>query len=321
MQSCDVLTDKKILLTGGGGFIGSHLAARLLDAGALVSIADKYNGIPWRLEPLRERIEYYSADITDLADLSEVFNVVRPACVFHLAAYGVDSADHDAATAVRVNVLGMVNVLEAMKKTGCSRIVCMGSGSEYGNFKGKVSETRSLKPINIYGSTKAASTLISHQYAAEHGIEIVTLRPFGVFGEGESPHKLFCYAILTMLKGLNLELTSCEQTRDYCHVENIIDALIACMCAEDIKNGVFNVGSGTSMPLKFYIEMLSLMIKPRGAVFYGKLPQRNEAWAPEPDIGKIKDVLGWAPRISLCDGLERTIAWYKKNKHLYEEYI
>ncbi len=315
----NILAGKKVLITGGGGFIGSHLCARLLKLGCRIVIADKYYVTPWRLKPFWQEIEFVTVDITDVSAVTEIFRAKRPDCVFHLAAYGVNSEDQDAAAAIRVNVLGTVNVLEAMNKTSCQKIVCMGSGAEYGNAEGKISETRILNPVNIYGSTKAAGTLIAHQYAAEHGIGIVTLRPFGIFGEAEPPHKLICYAILTMLKGDEIELTSCEQSRDYCYVENIVDALIGCMSNESIDNEVFNVGSGISMPLRYYIEKIRGIINPECSITYGRLPQRNEAWSPAPDTSKIRSTLGWRPRYSLDEALQRTVEWYRKNSHLYEK--
>lgn len=320
MGTLDHLSGKRLLVTGGAGFIGSHLVNRLIRTGANVTVLLKSGEPLWRLTINAGQYDAVTADIADSSAISRLFTDMRPDGVFHLAAYGVDSAAQDVNTAIRVNVLGTVNVLNGMNASGCHRIVTMGSGAEYGNHEGLIREGAALFPGNVYASTKAAAALIAHQYAAEMGISIVTLRPFGVYGEAEPKHKLFCHAILTMLSGDDLDLTACTQKRDYCYVEDVVDALILSFTNTALTNDILNVGTGVALPLRYYIEHIRAQIKPSGRVRYGALPFRsNEVWSPIPDVSLIRQRLGWQNTYSLEDGLNKTIQWFREHRHYYEK--
>lgn len=319
METQYSLAGKRLLVTGGAGFIGSHLVHRLIGANAELTVLTKSAETPWRLAGKADEYRLAIADITDEAAVFRVFSDTRPEGVFHLAAYGVDSAQQDLTDALSVNVSGTINVLKAMNACSCKRIVTMGSGAEYGNHKGPVSEDAPLHPENAYASTKAASTLIAHQYAVQNGIGIVTLRPFGVYGEAEPRHKIFCHAILSMLHGDNLDLTPCTQCRDYCYVHDIVDALMAAYQNEELTDAVFNIGTGSAYPLRDYIEQIRAMINPKSDVRFGALPYRkNELWSPLPDIRRAKQQLKWHSAYSLHEGLEKTIGWFRKNSRYYE---
>jgi nucleoside-diphosphate-sugar epimerase len=194
----------------------------------------------------------------------------------------------------------------------------MGSCAEYGDRKDFMSETMYLEPVSIYGSTKACSTILAHQIAKENNISIATIRPFGVFGEAEERHKVFCHIILTALEGKDVPLTLCEQYRDYCYVENIIDALILAAKSSAVKSEIFNAGSGVSYPLKHYVNLIFKYLDIDRKPIYGAVPYRkNEIWGPKPDISKVKSMLHWKPRIDLEQGIKRTVQWFKVNMHEY----
>jgi nucleoside-diphosphate-sugar epimerase len=265
---------------------------------------------------------YYRLAAGDIADENTVCHIIadtRPDGVFHLAAYGVDPAQRDISQAVNVNVNGMVNLLKAMTASGCRRIITVGSGAEYGNHLGPVSEDAPLHPEDAYASTKAAATIIAHQYAAQNGIGIVTLRPFGVYGEAEPRHKVFCHAILSMLRGKTLRLTAGTQCRDYCYVGDVVDACLAAYAKEDLRKTIFNIGTGNARALRHYIEQIRDIIKPDSDVCYGALPYRdNELWSPQPDVRLAAQQLSWLSTTSLEEGLHKTIGWYRENGHSYQ---
>jgi nucleoside-diphosphate-sugar epimerase len=311
------LEDKRVLITGGLGFIGSHLVKRLLGHGAKISVLD-LNQNQWRVKDEIKYIDVYNIDITDSLRVDRCIRDIRPQYVFHLAAYGVDSAQKLYLQAANVNILGTINLLNSLKETGCEKIICTSTCSEYGNRDGKLCEDMCPDPVNIYGSTKACSTIIAHQIARENNINIVTLRLFGIFGEGEERHKFFCDLILSLLEGKDVKLTLCEQCRDYCYVENIVDGLIMAVRNNSIKNDIFNIGSGISRPLKYYVDMIFKYVETDRKPDYGALEYRkNEMWNPQPDITKIKSVLSWVPRIALEEGIKRTVEWFKQNKAYY----
>lgn len=310
---------KRLLVTGGAGFIGTHLVRRLISEQADVIVLTKPDSALWRLEDYAGYYRLATADIADENAVCRIMTDIQPDGVFHLAAYGVDPAQQDITQAVSVNVTGTVNVLKAMKACGCSRIVTAGSGAEYGNHHGPVSEDAPLHPENPYASTKAAATIIAHQYAVQNGIDIVTLRPFGVYGEAEPRHKIFSHAIVSMLRGEPLDLTACTQCRDYCYAGDVADAFITAYKNDDIKRGIFNIGTGKALPLRDYIEQIRTSINPQSEVRYGALPNRkDELWSPIPDIRLAAQQLNWHSTISLEEGLEKTISWFRKNNRFYQ---
>jgi len=313
------ITGRRYLITGGGGFLGSHLVRRLISLGARVSVVNHSTVSPWRLADIKGYFTLHHADVTDVKRLTEAMDAVRPDGIFHLAAYGVDSADQDIRRAIDVNVLGLINVIDAMRHCGCTRLVAMGSGAEYGIHEGPISEDDPLQPQSVYASSKAAATVVAHPYARRHGVGIVTLRPFGIYGEAEPRHKLFCETILTLLDGNPLNLTPGGQCRDYCHVADITTALVMSMTDSSLTDEVFNVGTGELRSLREYVEHIRALIDPAGEVHFGALPyRRDEVFAPAPDTRHIREKLGWRPLIDLDQGLERTVTWFRANRQLYQ---
>ncbi|PGS36360.1 CDP-abequose synthase [Bacillus thuringiensis] len=310
--------NKTSLITGGYGFIGSHLARRLLNLQARIVLFIRTPSNFWRLKDIIKNIETYEIDIRDRKQVQDAIKKVNPDYIFHLAAYGVNSAHTDYMHAIETNIIGTCNIIQAAKLVNCKKIINFGSSSEYGNKMEPIHENMLLTPVDIYGSTKAAATILAHQIASENSINLITLRPFGIFGESEEPHKIFSYIILQVLQNKDVNLTFCNQLRDYCYIENIIDACILAVENTTVQNEIFNIGSGTIYPLKHYVELLFKHLKTNSRPNYGAIPSRtNERWVPEADVQKIKNSLSWEPRINIEEGIIKTVNWYKNNKHLY----
>lgn len=315
------LTGKRILVTGGLGFIGAHLVKRLLNEGAKVSIIEIQNSQTWRLEAQLKNISIYEVDITDSKKLEICIKDICPEIVFHLAAYGVNSAQNEYIKAANINILGMINILNSLKDTDCKKFINMGSCAEYGDRKDLMKEDMYPEPVSIYGSSKASATIIAHQIARENNIDIITLRPFGIFGEGEERHKIFCHIILSILEDKEVRLTSGEQLRDYCYIENIIDGLVM-SAKSNLKSNIFNIANGSLFPLKYYVDLIFKNIKTDRVPLYGTVKYRkNEMWSPGADISKIHTQLGWSPRINLEDGIVKTIRWYEENKDMWIKFL
>lgn len=315
----DTFRNVKILVTGASGFIGSHIAARMVMEGARVSVLIREESDLWRLDDLKDDFDIYRVDLRDKARLGECIKKVRPDYIFHMGAYGVDARQHDYLTAAHTNIIGTMNLLDALIETGCEKFLNIGTCMEYGDKKEIIPEGATLEPFNIYGSTKAAATLIAHQIAAEKGIDVVTLRAFGIFGENEGSHKFFPHIILSVLQGREVNLTACEQYRDYCYIDNLIDGFLMAALNSSVKNEVFNIGSGTIHKLSYYVDMVYEQMKPAKSPNYGAIPYRpGEVWRPQPDVSKIKKMLNWRPLISFEEGLKRTIAWYDQNLDKYQ---
>lgn len=310
--------NKTFLITGGYGFIGSHLVRRLLKLQAKIVLFIRASSSSWRLNDILKNIVSYEVDIRDKKQVQDAIKKISPDYIFHLAAYGVNSADSDYMHAIETNIIGTCNIIQAAKFVNCKKVINMGSSSEYGNKLEPIHENMLLTPVDIYGSTKAASTILAHQIASENNINLITLRPFGIFGEAEEPHKLFSYIILQVLQNKDVNLTLCNQLRDYCYIENIIDACILAVENTNVQNEIFNIGSGNIYPLKYYVELLFKHLNTNSTPNYGAFSTRtNERWIPEANIQKIKSSLSWEPKINIEDGIIKTITWYKNNKHIY----
>ncbi|ARJ22555.1 NAD(P)-dependent oxidoreductase [Bacillus sp. ISL-8] len=310
--------NKTFLITGGYGFIGSHLVRRLLHLQAKIVLFIRASSDSWRLKNILKNIETYEVDIRDKAQVQDAIKKINPDYIFHLAAYGVNSAHTDYMHAIETNIIGTCNIIQAAKFVNCKKIINMGSSSEYGNKMEPIHENMLLTPVDIYGSTKAASTILAHQIASENNINLITLRPFGIFGEAEEPHKLFSYIILQVLQNKDVNLTLCNQLRDYCYIENIIDACILAIENTNVQNEIFNIGSGNIYPLKHYVELLFKHLNTHSRPNYGAISSRtNERWIPEANIQKIKNSLSWEPRINIEEGIIKTINWYKNNTNIY----
>lgn len=312
------LKGSTVLVTGASGFIGSHTTKRMLREKARVSVLVRESSDLWRLDSVLNNIDVHRADIRDPKGVSDCVGRIRPDYVFHLAAYGVDSRQKDCQLAAATNVMGTLNLLNALGEVGCRKVLNIGSCMEYGNKQEMIREEAVLEPFNIYGSTKAAAGILAHQLARENGLELVTLRAFGIFGEGEGSHKFFPHLILSILSGGQVNLTACEQYRDYCYIDNLMDAFVMAARDPGSKNEIYNFGSGTIHQLKYYVDLVYRQMPGTSRPNYGAIPYRSaEVWKPHPDVGKIKARLGWTPRISVEDGLVRTIDWFAQNLDKY----
>lgn len=310
---------KRVLVTGANGFLGSHIVERMVKQNADLSIIVRESSDLWRIEEFIKYINIFNGDLRDRSRLVESIKKIEPEIIFHMAAYGVDSRQNDIFDAVNTNLVGTVNILSAIGKIGCEKFINTGTSMQYGNKEGMIDENMSYSPNNIYGSTKAAATIMAHQLAGDMDINIATIIPFGVFGEKEGGHKFFPHVILSILKNKEVPLTSCDQYRDYCYVENIIDGFLMAAEAQHVKNDIYNIGNGMNKQLKHYVNLIEKEIGVDAKINYGTLEHRkNDLWNPLPNVDKIINTLGWQPKIPIEEGIKKTVDWYKENHHYYE---
>ena len=312
------MKNNKILVTGGHGFIGAHLVRRLLQEEAQVSILAKKNANLWRIQDILKDIQVCNGDIVDTQKTNNILRKLKPDYIFHLAADSRCSSKTNSIQKIKTNIIGTANITEAIAQIGCKKIINLGSSSEYGTSLQKIDENTEINPIDIYGITKSTATKIAHNIALKHKMDIVTLRPFNIFGEGESSERLFPYIILQLLQGKNVPLTNCTQTRDYCYIENVITALILAAKNPNLKNEIFNIGSGITHSLQYFVEIIFKNFETNKKPLYGSLPYKeSERMNVSSDVSKIKRILNWDITISLEKGIQNTIKWYKENFEWY----
>jgi UDP-glucose 4-epimerase len=321
--------DKRVLITGGLGFVGSSLAIKLVEAGAQVTLVDAmlplYGGNAFNIEPIRDRV---NVNVSDILGRSSMNYLVREQdYVFHLAGQvsHVDSIT-DPFTDVEINVNGTLSVLEACRKYSPeTRIIFTGTRGQYGpSVKLPVDESAPTNPMGMYAITNLAAEKIVLMYHQVHNVRGACLRITNTFGpRHQMKHNR--YGVLNWFIRLALD----DETipifgdgrilRDFIYIDDLTDALMLCGLTEAAYGGIFNVGS--SKPISF-VDVVKEVIVASGSGCYEFAPFTAERKALEPgdywsDISKIRSVMGWEPKVSLKEGLQQTIAYYRTYRDYY----
>lgn len=299
----------KYLVTGGAGFIGSHLVDKLIERGHKVSVIDNLSS--GKKENINPKADFFELDICDLEKIKIVFKEVD--YVFHLAAIPrVPISVEDPVGTSRVNILGTVNVFKAALDANVKRIVFASSSAIYGDQKEfPLKENMTPNPLSPYGLQKLVGEQVAKMFVALYKIPIVCLRYFNVYGpriDFNSDYSLVLGKFLR-LKMQNKPLTifgDGEQTRAFCYVDDVVDANIKAAESENIKGGeVINIGQEESYSINYLSKLVG------GNVEY--LPKREgDALNTQADITLAKELLNWLPKINFSEGVEKTKEWFKK---------
>lgn len=318
---------KRILLTGGAGFIGSHLAESLLRQGrelTIVDVLDEFYPPTWKranLEEIRQsgNFEFFAEDICDGQAVKKIFSQVRPQGVIHLAARaGVRPSIEQPCLYDQVNVAGTLNLLEASREFGVQKFIFGSSSSVYGaTSKAPFSEDQvEGRPISPYAASKLAGELYCYTYSHLFKMPIVSLRFFTVYGPRQRPDLAIHKFVAKMERGETIPVFGNGSAgRDYTHVEDIVAGIKAALMYEPHTAGasydVFNLGNSHPVKLSELLEMLEKATgrKPSRDVKPDQPGDVPLTWA---DISKAESQLGYHPRVSLEDGLKGFVAWYRK---------
>ena len=316
---------QRILLTGGAGFIGSHVAEALLQRRAHLTIVDSLHDFyspDWKKENLEEirrngDFEFHQVDICDGPRLRDVISKARPEQVIHLAARaGVRPSISEPGAYVDVNVGGTVNLLELCREYGVGKFIFGSSSSVYGaTARAPFSEDQvELRPISPYAATKLAGEMLCYTYAHLHQLPVVCLRFFTVYGARQRPDLAIHKFTALIESGKAIPVFGTGTTgRDYTYVDDIVAGVLA--AAEynppgDAPFDVFNLGN--SHPVKLS-ELVALLEHATGkkAICEQKPPQPGDVPLTWADISKAGRLLGYRPATSLEAGLQRFVAWYR----------
>ncbi len=307
-----------VLVTGGAGFIGSHLVEHLLEEGASVRVLDDFStGRRQNLAPFADRIDLHEASVTDL-------DACRAACadvdyVLHQASLpSVQRSVTDPRPTHDVSATGTLNMLHAAAAAGVRRFVYAGSSSAYGNTPTLPKhEAMATLPRSPYAVAKLAGEHYAQVFPALFGLETVVLRYFNVFGPRQDPHSPYSAAIPlfadTALDGRAPTIHGDGgQTRDFTYVENVVHAnFLACVASGDgVVGEVFNVGCGERISIARVWEEIRAIVG--SSVDAVHAPARaGEVRDSLADLGRIRERLGYEVRVPLAEGLRRTVAWLR----------
>ena len=315
-----------ILVTGGAGFIGSHLCERLLMAGhavwALDDLNDFYDARIKRrnlaeIQALGRPFTFVLGDITHPPCLEELFGRVKFSQVIHLAARaGVRPSLEQPALYQRVNVEGTVNVLEAARRHGVKKITIASSSSVYGiNAKVPFVESDPIfSAISPYAASKLACEALGHVYHHVYGLDVVMLRFFTVYGPRQRPDLAIHKFARLIEAGKPIPVFGDgSAARDYTYVTDTLDGIMACT-RKEFGFEIFNLGESQTVRLSHLIALLEQALG-RKAIIDRQPPQPGDVPVTYADVGKARRSLGYSPAVKIEDGIPRFVEWFRNARN------
>jgi len=319
---------KNILITGGAGFIGSHLVDRLLsERNCRITVVDDFNDF---YEPAikhaniaahisNPNFRLVAADIRDFYSLHEVFNEEKVDCIVHLAARaGVRPSLIEPRLYAETNINGTVNLLELARAHGVKQFVFGSSSSVYGeNEKVPFSEDDPIfKPISPYAATKAAGELICHTYSHLHDMRIVCLRFFTVYGARQRPDLAIHKFAKLISAGKPIPVFGDGATRrDYTYIDDIISGVRAAVDYDQSNYEVINLGESQTVELRELISLLENALGKRAEIDRQPL-QPGDVPRTFADISKARRLLGYNPQTRIEEGIKKFVEWFTENAAL-----
>lgn len=317
--------NRKILITGATGFIGSHLTRRLVKLKAKVNIFVIKNDNKWRIKDISNKINIWEANLTDFNKVSESLQIIKPEIIFHLATLrnverNIDLID----PSIEINLKGTLNLLKAIVKKNIKLKIFINTGTceEYGDGPVPFLESQKEMPVSPYSASKTATTYFCQMLQKSFRLPIITLRPFLTYGPAQDTDMFIPALIKHCLEKKDFLMTEGDQTREFNYVEDIVDAYLLSAFTKGIAGEIINIGNGIEYKVRDVAEkIVSLMGNPI-KLKVGTLPKRpGEAEHFYCDNTKARKLLNWTPKYNLEEGLKETIAWYKNNYQEMKKYV
>ncbi|MFZ4521204.1 MAG: NAD-dependent 4,6-dehydratase LegB [Bacteroidales bacterium] len=314
------IKDKKVLVTGGAGFIGSHLTEALLDKGCRVKVFVHYNSfnrwgwLDYLPDGKKKDIEIFTGDIRDPNGVREAMTGCD--VVFHLAALiGIPYSYHSPDTYVDTNVKGTLNILQAARQLGISRIIHTSTSEIYGTAQFvPITEEHPVNPQSPYAATKASADFLALTFFRSFQSPVVVVRPFNTYGPRQSARAIIPTIITQLLSGSNkVTLGSLTPTRDLNFVKDTANGFIKAACSDAAPGEVVNLGSNYEISVgDLAFKIASLMGKEIHIEGSDERlrPAKSEVERLWAENRKAKELLGWQPEFNLESGLRETIAWF-----------
>lgn len=306
---------KKILVTGGAGFLGSHLCDRLVNQGHHVLCVDNYfTGSKKNIEHLldNKNFEVIRQDVCFplYVEVDEIYNLACPASPVHY--------QHDPIQTTKTSILGAYNLLGLAKRTG-AKILQASTSEIYGDprvhpqseeYWGNVNP---IGPRSCYDEGKRAAETLFFDYHRQHDVKIKVVRIFNTYGPrmAQNDGRVISNFIVQALKGENITIYGQgEQTRSFCYVDDLVDGFIRFMATDDNYTGPINLGNPGEFTIKQLAEIVLALTESSSTLEYKMLP-KDDPKQRRPDISKALDLMGWKPTVQLEQGLKQTIAYFK----------
>lgn len=309
----------KYLVTGGAGFIGSHIVEKLVKLGEKVRVLDNFSsGEKENLKSCLDKIELINADIRDIRavkkGVSGVDFILHQAALCSVPQSLINPYEYNT-----VNIEGTLNLLNCANEYKVKRFIFASSCSIYGNADTfPIKESLPLKLFSPYALTKLAAEFYCRIYNENYGLETVCLRYFNVFGPRQRLEDDYS-AVIPKFVACLLKDKPCPiygdgtQTRDFVYIDNVVEANILAALAPNIKCEVVNIAGAKEISILTLVDKLNELTKKTIKPSF-TLPRKGDILRTLADISKAKKILKYEPRISFDEGLERTVEWFRKNK-------
>lgn len=315
---------RRVLVTGAGGFIGSHLTERLVELGSAVRGLVHYNALGscgWLDDsPLRHDIEVIAGDICDRDSVCHAMKGVD--VVFHLAALIAIPYSYCApASFVRTNVEGTLHVLQAARELGLEKLVHTSTSEVYGTARYvPIDESHPLQGQSPYSASKIGADKMAEAFHASFDLPVAIVRPFNTFGPRQSARAVIPAIITQCLVGETVRLGNLHPTRDLNYVANTVEGFVKAASIPAAVGQTINLGSGREISIGRLAELIASMTGRPMAIERDAQrirPEKSEVDRLLADNARARTLLGWEPVVSLEEGLERTIEWLRQNLGRY----
>ena len=318
-------TNRSVLVTGAGGFIGSHLTERLVNEGAHVRALIHYNSAGthgWLADSsVVKDIQLIAGDICDRDRLRETMQGVS--VVFHLAALIAIPYSYSApASYVRTNIEGTLNVLQTARELGIERVIHTSTSEVYGTARYvPMDEDHPLQGQSPYSASKIGADKIAESFYLSFGLPVVTVRPFNTFGPRQSARAVIPTIITQCLNGDAINLGNVHPTRDFSYVSNTVDGFLAAASSAEALGRTINLGSNREIRIT---DLVNLVVEQIGRPVTIKTdeqrvrPKASEVERLYADNTLARTLLAWEPRVSLEEGLKHTIDWLRERLDHYQ---
>jgi len=311
---------KKTLVTGAGGFIGSHLVKALVRMGAEVSVFVRYNsrsdlGQLERLsEEIKREIEVFAGDLKDPEALRQ--SVKGCEIVFHLGSLiAIPYSYINPMDFVQTNIVGTANLLNTCLGNNVDKIVHTSTSEVYGTaIYCPMDEKHPLQAQSPYSATKIAADKLAESYHRSFGLPVAIARPYNTYGPWQSARAIIPTIILQALNGDQVMLGALHPTRDLSFVEDTVNGLIEVAKSPHSIGEVINIGSGKEISIEDLVQIILTIMRKEAEIHRDDLrvrPEKSEVERLICDNSKARELLSWGPRITLKEGLKRTVDWYK----------
>ena len=291
---------QRVLVTGGSGFLGSHLCRRLVDCGAEVHATSRVERAQCDSEP-----RWRQADLADIGVARRLVSEVRPDIVYHLAGSVTAVPGKEFVLPTFHSLLtSTVNLLAAVAELGCRRLILCGSFMEPDASQWVVT------PSSPYAAAKWAASGYGRMFQALYGTPTVILRTYMTYGPGQDSKKLIPATIGSLLRGAPPQLSSGLWQADWIYVDDVLEGFLAAAHTPGLEGCTLELGSGTLVSVRAIVEELVAIMRPSAQPVFGALPDRPLEPVRAASTAESAQRLGWRPSTSLNTGLRRTVEWY-----------